>query len=227
VIEWPESAQRHIAFLERELQITKLDCDNAELALRAERRKVKTLEGQLRTRNDADPLRADIQEVFEDWRARCNHPRAKLGPKRNDAIKAMLRLGFTKSDLKLANLGASRTAFEKNGKRYDDIELICRNEVNVERFMTAGQAILDGKDPKPTTPHLRVVEADPMQELMLILRQRNGGKGQVNSEGEECFDCPACSGHETLTLDIDNLRCQDCGAGPRDVIAALRKGQAA
>lgn len=230
-----DQAERHIVFLERELAIAKLDCDNTELALRAERRKVKRLQDAEAERKGKTPIRAEIYAVFEEWQARCNHHRSKLGPKRFEAVEKMLRLGFTVADLKLAVLGASVIAFEKDGKVYDDLELICRNEVNVERFKAAGEEVQAGRDPRQRErahAEARVAAAsDPIDELILVLRQVQGISPPENVDretGEELFDCPKCGGERDLATYIDYVRCRTCAAGPPDVIAALKqqRGQA-
>ncbi len=79
------------------------------------------------------------REVFDYWRQVMDHPRAKLDSKRRNAINARLKEGRSVEDLKRAVDGCSVTPHNmgqnKHRQRYDDIELICRNSPNVERFM--------------------------------------------------------------------------------------------
>ncbi len=79
---------------------------------------------------------AMVREIFDYWREQTDHPRAVLDSKRSTAIAARLRDGFTAEDLRLAIDGAAKHAFvNPQGRRFDDIELICRNASKVEDFM--------------------------------------------------------------------------------------------
>ena len=65
-----------------------------------------------------------------------------LNAKRDKAVKARLKEGYTVDQIKLAILGCSMTPHNMgqndNNKKYNDLELICRDGTNVERF--AGNA---------------------------------------------------------------------------------------
>lgn len=78
-----------------------------------------------------------VKEVFDYWRDRCEHPQAKLTTDRAAKIKARLRDGYSLTDLRAAIDGAKAGAFVNadNGRRYDDIELICRNGSKLESFV--------------------------------------------------------------------------------------------
>lgn len=77
--------------------------------------------------------------VFEHWKRVMGHPKALLDPKRKRAVQARLDEGRTPEDLMLAVDGCARTPHNMGEndrhQRFDDLELICRNGPQVERFM--------------------------------------------------------------------------------------------
>ena len=74
--------------------------------------------------------------VFDYWRVRCNHPRARLDAARGQAIKARLQAGHSVEDLVLAMDGAALDAWvDTKGKRHDKLTLILRDEEHLEDFM--------------------------------------------------------------------------------------------
>lgn len=82
---------------------------------------------------------ADVLNLFTYWKTVMNHPRAKLDKKRQQQIKAALKLGYSVAELKTAIDGAAATPFNcghnENGQRYDQIDLILRDASHIERFM--------------------------------------------------------------------------------------------
>jgi hypothetical protein len=68
--------------MQRRLDAVVLDLDNAETALRAERRKVKGLQKQLAAQHLSSPLLADARALFEFWQAQCHHPRSVFDAQR-------------------------------------------------------------------------------------------------------------------------------------------------
>lgn len=87
-----------------------------------------------------------IDEIFKYWQQVMNHPKAKLDTKRARRILAALKLGFTVEQLKKAIDGCAVTPHNmgsnKQGKKYDDIELICRDASHIERFIQNADDIL-------------------------------------------------------------------------------------
>ena len=83
-------------------------------------------------------------EVFTHWQTVMNHPRSKLGDKRRKAINARLKEGYTVDDLKRAVDGCLHSAFHmgdnKDGTVFDDIELICRDASQVDKFLKLANA---------------------------------------------------------------------------------------
>lgn len=83
---------------------------------------------------------AVIRELFAYWQQRCGHPQAKLTADRRGKVKARLREGYTAEQIRAAIDGAAEAPFVgDNGKRYDDLELICRKGSKVEDFIERGK----------------------------------------------------------------------------------------
>lgn len=83
---------------------------------------------------------ADVRAVFDSWRERLAHPNAILTPKRQKAIESRLREGYTVEALQSAVDGCRASPWHMglNDREtvFDDIELICRNGENVEKFIS-------------------------------------------------------------------------------------------
>jgi hypothetical protein len=88
-----------------------------------------------------------VRDLFDYWRDRCNHPTAKLGADRRGKIQARLNEGYTAEQIRRAIDGAARGAFvNDDGKRFDDIELICRRGNKLEDFMERASAPAKGAE---------------------------------------------------------------------------------
>jgi hypothetical protein len=88
-----------------------------------------------------DPLSSEVvRHVFEHYRARLRHPRAKLDGKRAGLIRARLR-DFSAEELCRAIDGVAQSDFHMGrhpktlGQRHDDVELIFRDVAHVEKFL--------------------------------------------------------------------------------------------
>jgi len=83
--------------------------------------------------------KGSVSCVFDHWRATLGHPKAVLGHKRKEKIRARLREGFTVEQLTRAVEGCAVTphnmGFNDNGAVYDDLALILRDAGQVERFI--------------------------------------------------------------------------------------------
>jgi hypothetical protein len=114
-----------------------VDFENAEVELRAKRREITRLKSELATQNEQMVEAPLISAIFDYWRLQCRKGRksVKLGDKRRAAVKGRLRDGYTPKQIRIAIDGAVVGAFEKDGRRFDDLELICRDEVTLERFI--------------------------------------------------------------------------------------------
>ena len=92
-----------------------------------------------------EKFKVELLEIFEYWKKTWGkNEQAKLTPKRNKAVTARLKEGYTVEQIKLAIYGCSVTPHNNgtdpkgDGRIYDCLELICRSGDNVERF--AGNA---------------------------------------------------------------------------------------
>lgn len=87
---------------------------------------------------DGETSVSPAQVVFAYWQKARNHGGAKLDDKRARAIRARLKDGYTVEDLCQAidGIAHSQHHMGMNEQRtvYDDIELICRNGPNVDKF---------------------------------------------------------------------------------------------
>jgi hypothetical protein len=99
-------------------------------------------EGKGREGNNTTSSKLDdagtIRALFDYWRERCRHPGAKLdnGDTRWQKVGARLREGYTPEQIRKAIDGAAVGAYVNDaGKRFDDLELICRNKVKLEDFI--------------------------------------------------------------------------------------------
>lgn len=87
-----------------------------------------------------DPRAAQAREVFEHWRRVMGRSgRTEFDAKRRRAVEARLKGGYSVADLCRAIDGCAVTPWNngtETGKRYDDLELICRDAAHVDRFIT-------------------------------------------------------------------------------------------
>lgn len=112
----------------------------------------------------ADPHRETALRLFEFWRERCGKgANTKPTPERLRAVSARLRDGYTEADIRLAIEGAAVGAFETDeGRRFDDLTLICRNGAKLEDFRErAGGEAVD----VIANPRLRELEEDATKAL--------------------------------------------------------------
>lgn len=83
----------------------------------------------------------EVSQIFEFWKSELGHPRALLDRKREKVIKARLKEGYSVQRIKEAIVGIKNIPHNmgknENNQIYDDIELICRNGSNVDRFADA------------------------------------------------------------------------------------------
>lgn len=95
------------------------------------------------SRKEAKPSSAkannELLEIFNYWKDVMKKSNsAILNAKRSKAVKARLKEGYSVEQIKQAIEGCAMTPHNmgqnQNGKKYDDLELICRDGVQVERF---------------------------------------------------------------------------------------------
>ena len=91
----------------------------------------------VKSAKSADPT---IGRIFDYWRSVTGHPTAKLTPKRERKVRDRLVQGYTEADIRAAIDGCKASAFHQGnneqGKRYDDLELICRDGEHLEQFVS-------------------------------------------------------------------------------------------
>lgn len=93
--------------------------------------------------------KALVLEVFEYWRSALGkRVSSKLDGKRDRAIRGALKRGHSVADLKRAIDGCKRSDWHMghnpNGRRYDDIELICRDARHTEAFIDMADGAMSG-----------------------------------------------------------------------------------
>jgi len=83
--------------------------------------------------------------IFHYWKAVMDKPKALLTPKREKAIKAMIKIGYSIEQIKQAIDGCLLSPFHqgKNDTKtiYDDLELICRTGEKLESFIAIKEAV--------------------------------------------------------------------------------------
>lgn len=93
-------------------------------------------------------MKRKTEELFEYWKDKTGHPRARLDDKRRRKLATALRF-YSLAECKKAIDGCTKSAWHQgqnpNGKRYDQISLIFRDAEHVERFME-----YDDKPPRDT-----------------------------------------------------------------------------
>lgn len=168
----------------------------ADRECRRLRREAEALRRQLREAREEDPKSQQIREVLDHWKRALNHPKAKttLDGARAQKVKARINQGFTVAQLKRAIDGCAyvpyvgprgRQATEDHGaKRHDDIDLICRDETYVERFLRYADEheqpkLTDQPQPEPAPAPERRERPRPRRtetpiERVLIALNSNG-----------------------------------------------------
>lgn len=186
-----------------------VDFENLQTELIAKRRIIAALQRELNRQHGAEKFDAEVKELFAYWQETCDHPRAKLGEKRKKVILARLRDGYTVQQIQTAIDGAARHAFEKAGKRYDDIELICRDEVKLESFMERAGA---------------VAADSPPPVVARALEQAYGPAGVVPATGERWLTCPCCwDAAVRISPDLRSVHCTSCDADHKRIGRALER----
>jgi hypothetical protein len=198
--------------MQRRLDAVVLDLENAETALRAERRKVKGLQKQLAAQHLSSPLLSDARALFEFWQAQCHHPRSVFDAQRQRlAVQRLAEHGADR--LRDAIRGASIGAYvDDRGVRHDGFELILRDAGHVDKFVKRWEA----HDRARSQPR-RLVEA---------MRERFGEP--IHDRGLDVFltGCLACGAGDGLYRPFsfrltDKLvgSCGACGATVEDLHA--------
>jgi hypothetical protein len=219
-----------------------VDLENSEVALRVERRKTKAAEDKLKRMSEEErhPQLGQIREVFEYWRDQCRggSKRVVLGEKRSTVIAARLKDGYTVDRLCQAIDGARDHAFvNDDGKRFDELELIMRNEVKVDDFIhraMGSAAAAPPERPTPRPPSERQVQRRlDVQRLIDALVDHWGGVDACipdHHHDQEIWPCPKCTPREQvgslypLTVFIAHgplAECSSCGVTGDQLLQAI------
>jgi hypothetical protein len=87
-----------------------------------------------------DSRSEDDRAIFDYWAEQCRHPGAKPTKDRLAKIRSRRNEGYTVDEIHQAIDGAAKAAHVNDaGRRFDDIELICRNGSKLESFI--GRAV--------------------------------------------------------------------------------------
>jgi hypothetical protein len=114
------------------------DLQNAEKELRRLRKALRAAETELRKQREESPEGRTAKVIFRYWITRCEKDpkRTKLGEKRERCVIARLHNGYDATYICRAIDGLAFGAYRNpdTGQRYDDLELVCRDEPHLERF---------------------------------------------------------------------------------------------
>lgn len=125
-----------------QLAATVTDRDLAEKEIRRQRVQINALKKDRERERETYAARARVEKLFADWQRIVGKKASKMGPARFDALKKMIELGYTDEQFELAFYGAKHNPFMSGGKKFQDLELICRNEAKFEDFANRGAVAL-------------------------------------------------------------------------------------
>lgn len=200
--------------------ILEVDLQNAEIALRAERRRTRLLEGQVNALLDESAAATDVKEIFHLWQGATSHPRSKLLADRKKLIGRMLK-HYGKDRCVMAVLGAAEAAYTnpKSGQRYDQIKHIFGDEDKFERFEEAGR--------RAYAPRLEAKR----RSTTIAQALRDAGMRGIDDEPMQVthFKCPICHTadddplYHPLIVRYDGKAgyCRECFAELPDVLKAV------
>jgi hypothetical protein len=129
---------------------------------------------------DSLSMMADMHEIFEEWKSIMNVHYARLTPDRRKKILARLQK-YSKKDIIIAIQGCAGSSFHMGGNdrhiKYNDIELICRDESKLEKFIAMGisinnpvlietpQSIIDKKERAALLQRFKKQKQQPEEEI--------------------------------------------------------------
>jgi hypothetical protein len=149
------------------------------------------LKAELTNPEQDGPATEEEKALHALWQELCHHEKAALGPSRLPALRRALRSSWGGHEkVERAIRGVAKFPFMVDGKRrshgkakdrYDDLELIVRNERNLERF-----AALADDEPEKVQP-LHSIPEDDLRSIYLRL------PGAVDEDGKLTAYCMECS----------------------------------
>ncbi len=109
------------------------DRANLERESRRLLRKIRTLENELSDRRRNDPLYETAETIFEFWRRKVRPKARTFGDERLKMVLTRLA-EYPPRYICEAVVGAAIEPYMRDGERFDDLALICRNARHLERF---------------------------------------------------------------------------------------------
>ncbi|MDQ3730281.1 MAG: hypothetical protein M3355_11915 [Actinomycetota bacterium] len=139
--------------LERELEDARFAAAGKDRVIGTLERRLSAATRELTKLTEGEVVDKDAERVFEAWARATGRDakRLKFGEKRQQVVKARLRDGYSVEQLiRAVNAVAShpyvvngrRLASGPEGQRYDELELICRNEVKVDNALKLADLIV-------------------------------------------------------------------------------------
>lgn len=128
--------------------------------------------------NNQNKYNAEVLEIFEFWVGTFGKDRnkTKLSNIRKRKIVQRLEQGYTVDDIKNAIVGCSKSDYHLNGE-YTDIELICRDEVHIDRFL--------GIKSKQTAPQQQLRQFGGVNDPLAVNQQwQTNQNNPIQSTGE-------------------------------------------
>lgn len=118
---------------------------------------------ELRNQESVKP----VEQIFAYWQIKTNHLKARLTPERRRAIKDRLA-NYSVSDIQAAIDGCLKSPYHMgiNDKNtvYDDIELICRNDTKLEKFIALADTNKNGSI-TPGTRKANLSTAEVLEQI--------------------------------------------------------------
>ncbi len=144
-----------------------------------------------KTPKDMPAFSAEVAEVFLYWQTKLDHLSARLTDGRKAKVEARRRAGYTVEQIKRAIDGCAASPFHRGlddygnrtGAVYDDLELICRDDTKLEKFIAIADRVpalvasSNGRaSPAVTTPlieHNRAAVEQAKREMREFQEKQN------------------------------------------------------
>lgn len=112
--------------------------------------------------------RGDVDCIFEFWKIELGHPKAKLDKTRAKCITNRLKEKYSVDRIKAAICGIKRSPHHmgknEQGMVYDDIEFICRNGKNIDRFADIWEATQSKQRTKERINRPPILDQPPLTD---------------------------------------------------------------
>jgi hypothetical protein len=126
---------------------------------------------------------SNINEIFEFWRVRMGHTRARLDQKRRSKIRQRLCDGYKLQDIIDAIEGCALSTFHmgQNDRStvYNDIELICRDAKHVDQFIKIWETEKAKRARRAAEERARKEESDRIERERQARRARAEGGDNI------------------------------------------------